>query len=88
MIWSAAPENGHKILTYTVWWRQINNAGGVGQWSARNTSSDELSYKVTWLEFGKTYDFGITAWNVFGQSVRDDENGLKRIKVLLGMFVK
>ena len=82
LTWSAAPENGAKILTYTVWWRQVEIGGGVGEWSFHNTSSDALSFKVTCLEFGRTYDFGVTAWNSYGQGPRNDENGLKRIKVL------
>ena len=58
--------------------------GGVGKWSSRNTSSDALSFTVTWLKFGRTYDFGVTAWNIYGQGARNDENGLKRIKVIKG----
>ena len=82
LTWSAAAENGAKILTYTVWWRQVEDGGGVSQWLSHNTSSDALSFTVTWLEFGITYDFGVTAWNIYGQSARNDEKGLKRIKVI------
>ena len=63
LTWSAAAENGGKILTYTVCWREVASNGWVGDWLTQNTSSDGLTYNVTGLKLGMTYDFGITAWN-------------------------
>ena len=85
LTWSAAAENGGKILTYTVWWREVVSNGGVGDWRTRNTSSDGLTFALTGLKFEKTYDFGITAWNKYGESALDEANNLKRIKVLPSM---
>ena len=85
LTWSAAAENGGRILTYTVWWREVASNGGVGDWRTQNTSSNGLTYTLTGLKFGNTYDFGITAWNKYGESALDEANNLKRIKVLPSM---
>ena len=85
LTWSAAAENGGKILTYTVWWREVASNGGVGDWRTQNTSSDGLTYTLTGLKFGNTYDFGITAWNKYGESALNEANNLKRIKVTISM---
>ena len=85
LTWSAAAENGGKILTYTVWWREVASNGGLGDWLTQNTSSDDLTYTLTGLKFEKTYDFGITAWNMYGESALDKAKNLKRIKVLPSM---
>ena len=85
LTWSAAAENGGKILTYTVWWREVQSNGGVCDWRTQNTSSDGLTYTLTGLKVGMTYDFGITAWNKYGESALDEANNLKRIKVIPSM---
>ena len=85
LTWSAAAENGGKILTYTVWWREVASNGGVGDWLTRNTSSDGLTYTLTGLKFGVTYDFGITAWNKYGENALVKAKNLKRIKVTPSM---
>ena len=85
LTWSAAAENGSKILTYTVWWREVASNGGVGDWRTQNTSSDGLTYTLTGLKVGMTYDFGITAWNKYGEGALNEANNLKRIKVMPSM---
>ena len=85
--WSAAAENGGKILTYTVWWREVTSNGGVGNWFTQNTSSDGLTYTLTGLKVGTIYDFGITAWNKYGESALDETHNLKQIKMLPSMYI-
>ena len=85
LTWSVAVENGGKILTYTVWWREVTSNGGVSDWRTQNTSSDGLTYTLTGLKVGMTYDFGITAWNKYGESALDEANNLKQVKVIPSM---
>ena len=87
LTWSAAAENGGKILTYTVWWREVASNVGVSDWRTQNTSSDGLTYTLTGLKLWRTYDFGITAWNEYGESALDEANNLKRIQVLPSMKI-
>ena len=82
--WSAALENGAEIITYTIWRREIDSDEGIAQWSKQNTTSDDLTYTVVGLEFGKTYQFGITAWNKYGESALDEKNGLKQSEIIYG----
>lgn len=83
--WTAAEENGGEILTYIVWKREVLSNGAVGRWFTQNTTSNAVTFRVTGLEFGKTYQFGVTAWNKYGQSALDTKNGLITIKII-GMY--
>lgn len=85
LTWSAAPENGAKILVYTIWWREIQSNGAVGRWSRKNITSIDRTYTVTGLENGRTYQFGVTAWNKHGESAWDKKKGLKQVEIV-GMY--
>ena len=80
--WSAALENGAEIITYTIWRREIDSDEGIAQWSKQNTTNNDLTYTVEGLEFGKTYEFGVTAWNKYGQSELEENNHLVKVTIL------
>ena len=82
LTWTAAAENGAEIITYTIWRREVDIDGAIGQWSKQNTTNNDLTYTVEGLEFGKTYEFGVTAWNKYGQSELDEKNRLVKVKIL------
>ena len=75
------PENNGKVITmYTVYQRVVTD-GKVGQWTVirkiRDVSVRELKIP---LERGKVYQFAITATNELGESLKQEEENIQKVK--------
>ena len=84
--WKEPESNGKVITMYTVYQRVVTD-GKVGQWTdirkISHVSVREL--KIT-LERGKVYQFAITATNEHGESLKQEEANLQKVKAERSMF--
>ena len=81
------PENNRKEITqYTVYQRIVTD-GKQGEWKVikkvMDVSVRELEVK---LEKGEVYEFAITATNELGESLKQDETKIKRVKATGSML--
>ena len=86
--WSKPSSNGADITQYTVYIRDVNSNGTVGDWRTLEVIFDVFAreYVVT-LKKGQQYDFVVTATNQYGESLKEQHN-IKRIRVLGGTIRK
>ena len=84
--WKEPESNGKVITMYTVYQRVVTD-GKVGQWTEirkiRDVSVREL--KIA-LERGKVYQFAITATNELGESLKQEEANIPRVKAEGGIL--
>ena len=85
--WSKPKENGAPITSYTIYRRLVGENGQKDQWDKIKTLSVDLplSYNVT-LDWGKHYEFVVTATNSFGEATKED-NRIKDVQVDKGTAV-
>ena len=86
--WSKLSNNGADITQYTVYIRDVNSNGTVGDWRTLEVIFDVFAreYVVT-LKKGQQYDLLVTATNQYGESLKEQHN-IKRIRVLGGTIRK
>ena len=86
--WKEPDNNGKEITQYTVYQRIITD-GKQGAWIVIKNITDvtvrELEIK---LEKGKVYEFAITATNEVGESLKQDEARIQRVKATGSMLMK
>ena len=84
--WKEPESNGKNITMYTVYQRVVTD-GKVGQWRVirriRDVSEREL--KIV-LERGKVYQFAITATNELGESLKQEDENIQKVKAKGSMF--
>ena len=84
--WKEPESNGKNITMYTVYQRVVTD-GKVGQWTEikkiRDVSVREL--KIA-LERGKVYQFAITATNELGESLKQEDENIQKVKAEGSMF--
>ena len=86
--WSKPNSNGADITQYTVYIRDVNSNGTVGDWRKLEVIFDVFAreYVIT-LKNGQQYDLLVTATNQYGESLKEQHN-IKRIRVLGGIITK
>ena len=86
--WKEPDNNGKEITQYTVYQRIVTD-GKKGAWTVIKNITDvtvrELEVK---LEKGKVYEFAITATNEVGESLKQDEARIQRVKATGSMLMK
>ena len=84
--WKEPESNGKVITMYTVYQRVVTD-GKVGQWTKRRKIRDVSvrELKIA-LERGKVYQFAITATNELGESLKQEDENIQRVKAKEGMF--
>ena len=83
LLWRKPFENGSAIFTYSVYYTMlVNNVSSNRSFSdiawvhAANTTN--LETQLTNLTVGTRYLFAVTAWNKFGESIKD-KNKIKEV---------
>ena len=78
--WSKPKEHGAPITKYTIYRRLVGKNGQKDQWDKIKTLSVDapLSYNVT-LDWGKHFEFVVTATNRFGEATKED-NRIKGVE--------
>ena len=84
--WKEPENNGKEIIEYTVYQRIVTD-GKRGEWKVIKKVTDvsvrELEVN---LEKDKVYEFAITATNELGETLKQDETKIKRVKTTGSMF--
>ena len=83
LLWRKPFENGSAIFTYSVYYTMlVNNVSSnrsvsdIAWVHAANTTN--LETQLTNLTVGTRYLFAVTAWNKFGESIKD-KNKIKEV---------
>ncbi|KAL9964204.1 hypothetical protein ACROYT_G027807 [Oculina patagonica] len=77
--WSEPQNNGREITQYTVYQRIVTD-GKPGEWIKIKTITDDSARELkVELDKGKVYEFGVTATNVFGESLKEGGK-VKRVR--------
>jgi hypothetical protein len=73
--WSKPDDNGVEITKYTIYMKDVVPQSDWTKIDGIIDPSSRLEYTVTKnIEYGKTYKFIVTAWNEYGESVKDDRS--------------
>ena len=82
--WSEPKNNGAPITSYTIYRRLVDEIGKKNKWVKEKTLSNAVSRSFTvTLDWGKHYEFVITATNSLGEA-KKEENKIKDIQVVKG----
>ncbi|XP_031549917.1 Down syndrome cell adhesion molecule homolog isoform X2 [Actinia tenebrosa] len=76
--WEEPDDNGGNISRYTIYVKEVEKKA---EWTKYDNviDSKQFEYKITKdIVYGKTYMFMVTAWNKYGESVKD-EGGAKTV---------
>lgn len=72
--WNAPDDNGGApIITYHVKYRTVHGHLGRGPWKYVSVSHTDTWYKLK-LDWSKTFEVTVTAWNIYGESPMDSNN--------------
>ncbi|XP_031564782.1 fibroblast growth factor receptor 2-like isoform X2 [Actinia tenebrosa] len=66
-------DGGAPVLVYTVKHRILKNNFMRGAWSNENVTNTRTWYKFN-LQWQTTFEFSVTAWNIYGESKLDPDN--------------
>ena len=86
--WKEPDNNGKEITQYTVYQRIVTD-GKKGAWTViKNITEVTVRELEVKLEKGKVYEFAITATNEVGESLKQDEARIQRVKATGSMLMK
>ena len=86
--WKEPDNNGKEITQYTVYQRIVTD-GKKGAWTViKNIAEVTVRELEVKLEKGKVYEFTITATNEVGESLKQDEARIQRVKATGSMLMK
>ena len=86
--WKEPDNNGKEITRYTVYQRIVTD-GKQGAWIViKNITDVTVRKSEVKLEKSKVYEFAITATNEVGESLKQDEARIQRVKATGSMLMK